>query len=157
MRLWRIATETRKYPAKDLSGTGAAVSPGRWNDDGEHVVYSSPTIALAVLETAAHVDTTGLPLNRFLVAIDVPDGVWNARKSLTEATLPPTWAGIPPGVSSVQIGSDWLKAGTSAILMVPSVIVPEEFNTLINPKHPDSSGITAKPVRPFQYNQLFRA
>lgn len=53
MKLWRIAAETRKYAAHDLSGGGAAASPGRWNDDKQAVIYSAPTIAIAVLETAA--------------------------------------------------------------------------------------------------------
>jgi len=60
--LWRIATETRSYRADDLSGAGAAISPGRWNDTGEPVLYTAPSIALAVLETAAHLDDAGLPL-----------------------------------------------------------------------------------------------
>ena len=75
MKLWRIAAETRKYAAHDLSGGGAAASPGRWNDDKQAVIYSAPTIAIAVLETAAHIDDAGLPLNRFLVEINVPDDV----------------------------------------------------------------------------------
>ena len=53
MRLWRIAAETREYPATDLTGAGAAKNPGRWNDYKEPVVYCAPTIAIAVLETAA--------------------------------------------------------------------------------------------------------
>jgi RES domain-containing protein len=54
--LWRIAAETRDHPADDLSGAGAAVRPGRWNEEGQHVVYAAPTLALAVLETAAHLE-----------------------------------------------------------------------------------------------------
>ena len=49
MKLWRIATETLTYPANDLSGAGAAKNPGRWNDDGQGVVYCAPTLAMAVL------------------------------------------------------------------------------------------------------------
>ena len=76
MRLWRIAADTRQYPANDISGAGAAKSPGRWNNTGEAVLYTAPTISLAVLETAAHINDAGLPLNRYLVQIDVPDEVW---------------------------------------------------------------------------------
>lgn len=156
MRLWRIAAETRKYPATDLSGAGAAEYPGRWNDVKEPVVYCAPTIAMAVLETAAHVDDSGLPLNRFLVAIEVPDGVWTRREEIDTAKLPPTWAAIPAGSASVRIGSDWLASVRSPILMVPSVIVPEELASLINPRHPDASTISSKVVRLFEYNRLFR-
>lgn len=156
MKLWRIAAETRQYPATDLSGRGAAISPGRWNHESEAVVYSAPTVAVAVLETAAHVNDTGLPLNRYLVEIEVPAAVWKAHLTLTASELPPQWDAIPAGMASAVIGSRWLAGQRSAILLVPSVIVPEELVALINPAHPDAAGITAQAVRQFEYNRLFR-
>ncbi len=157
MKLWRIAAETREYKACDLSGGGAAKYPGRWNSDKEPVIYSAPTIAIAVLETAAHVDDAGLPLNRYLIEIDVPDDVWAQREEMGVSKLPATWAAIPAGHASVKIGSDWLTSLRSPILMVPSVIVPEEWASLINPRHTEASRITAKVVRLFEYNRLFRS
>lgn len=157
MRLWRIAAETREYPATDLTGAGAAKNPGRWNDYKEPVVYCAPTIAIAVLETAAHIDDSGLPLNRYLIEIDVPDAAWAAREELDPAKLPRTWAAIPAGRASVKIGSNWLTALRSPILLVPSVVVPEELAALVNPRHPRASAITAKVVRLFEYNRLFRS
>jgi RES domain-containing protein len=154
--LWRIATETRKYKATDLSGLGAAAAPGRWNDQGQAVVYAATTIALAVLETAAHVDNGGLPLNRFLVRIDVPEEVWGARQELPASQLPAGWAAIPAGQTSVEIGTRWLGAMQSAILLVPSVIVPEEYAALINPAHPACPRLGATSVRQFDYDRLFR-
>ena len=156
MKLWRIATETRTFPATDLSGKGAAINPGRWNNEAEAVVYSAPAIGIAVLETAAHIDDGGLPLKRFLVEIEVPDAVWDMRTVQTVAELPPQWDAIPAGMASVNVGSAWLASQRSAILLVPSVIVPEEFAALINPVHPDALKITAKAVRKFEYNRLFR-
>lgn len=156
MILWRIAAETRNYRADDLSGRGAAASPGRWNEDGQVALYTAPTIAIAVLETAAHVDDAGLPLNRYLVRLDVPDGVWAAREILDVASLPLTWSAIPAGRASVKIGADWLRGGTAPILVVPSVIVPEEAATLLNPAHPLAAGIAAAIIRLFEYNRLFR-
>lgn len=157
MILWRIATETRQYRADDLGGGGAARSPGRWNEPGQAVVYAAPSIAVAVLETAAHIDDAGLPLNRYLVRIDLPPRVWQARTELDVATLPPTWNAIPAGATSAQLGAAWLRSGTSAILLVPSAIVPEERAALINPAHPDAARIKATVVRPFEYSRLFRA
>lgn len=156
MNLWRIAAETRKYGADDLSGAGAAKSPGRWNDDGQPALYSAPTIAMAVLETAAHVDDSGLPLNRYIVQIEVPDKIWAAREVLDVSRLSIGWSAIPAGRVSVQAGADWLRGMTAAILEVPSVIVPEEPATLINPLHPDAKTMSAKIVRQFEYNRLFR-
>jgi len=154
--LWRISAETRLHRADDLSGAGAAKHPGRWNDEHEPVVYSAPTIAMAALETAAHIDDAGLPLNRYLVRIDVPDSVWAAREALDVSRLPVAWSAIPAGRASVQTGSDWLRGRTAAILEVPSVIVPEETVTLINPLHPDAKKLSAKSIRLFDYNRLFR-
>jgi RES domain-containing protein len=154
--LWRIAADTRHHSADDLSGAGAARSPGRWNDDGQAVVYTAPTIALAVLETAAHIDDTGLPLNRFLVRLDVPDEVWQARQERSVAELPTAWAAIPAGRASVRVGADWLRSAQSPILLVPSVIVPEEPIALVNPAHPLVKKIAATIVRPLDYNRLFR-
>lgn len=156
MILWRIATETRHYRADDMSGGGAAKSPGRWNEAGQAVLYTAPTIAIAVLETAAHIDDGGLPLNRYLVRLDVPAGVWRKRRELDPAALPPTWSAIPSGATSADIGSNWIKSLASAILLVPSVIVPEERAALVNPAHADAAKITAMVVRPFEYNKLFR-
>jgi RES domain-containing protein len=156
VKLWRIAAETRRYPATDLSGKGAALSPGRWNSESEAVVYSAASIALAVLETAAHINDAGLPLDRYLVEIEVPAAVWQARITLAAHKLPPQWDAIPAGMASAAVGGVWLADQRSAILLVPSVIVPEEYAALINPAHPHAASISARAVRKFEYNRLFR-
>ena len=156
MRLWRIAAETRKYGAADLSGAGAAKKPGRWNDYGEPVIYCASTIAMAVLETGAHVDDAGLPLDRYLVQVDVPKTVWDQREILAVGKLPIGWDAIPGGRARVEVGSKWLASLRTAILLLPSVIVPEERNALVNPKHSDAGMISAKVLRRFEYNRLFR-
>jgi RES domain-containing protein len=157
MRLWRIAAETRSYSAEDLSGRGAARYPGRWNDVDEAVVYAAPSIALAVLETAGYIDDGNVPGNRFVIELDVPDGVWASREALDVGALHPGWSAIPAGRASVKAGSAWLKSLRSPILLVPSVIVPEEQIALINPKHPGSAQITARMKREFDYRKVFRA
>lgn len=156
MKLWRIAAETCRYPAIDLSGKGAVLSHGRWNSESEAVVYSASTIALAVLETAAHINDAGLPLDRYLVEIEVPAAVWRARITLIASKLPPQWDVIPGGMASAAFGGVWLADQKSAILLVPSVIVPEEYAALINPAHPHAAAISARAVRKFEYNRLFR-
>jgi RES domain-containing protein len=154
--LWRIATETRTFAARDLTGAGAALNPGRWNEHGQAAVYTAPSVALAVLETAAHVDTGGLPLNRFLVQIRVPDDVWAARESLDVTRLPPEWASIPAGRASVATGSAWINSVRTLVLVVPSVIVPEESAAIINPAHHDARRLEARVSRAFEYDKLFR-
>lgn len=154
--LWRTAAETRTYPAADMSGTGAARSPGRWNARGEPAVYCASSISLAALETVAHLDLSGLPQNRFLVEILVPEGVWAKRETWAAESLDPAWEAIPSGRTSVALGSSWLASLRCALLLVPSVIVPEEQVALINPRHPDASRITGHVKWSFEYNRFFR-
>ena len=156
MILWRIASETRQYGAADLSGAGAAAKPGRWNAIGEAVLYAAPTISMAVLETAAHIDDAGLPQNRFVVRIDVPEKMWRARITLGVDALPVAWAAIPAGRTSVGFGSRWIREGASALLEVPSVIVPEETVVALNATHPEIERLKATVVRRFDYPRLFR-
>jgi RES domain-containing protein len=154
--LWRIAAETRDYKANDLSGRGAAKYPGRWNAHGEHVVYAAATLSLAVLETAAHIDDAGLPLNRFVVQLAVPIATWNARQAMQWSALDPAWCAIPAGRASVEPGSAWYRSATSALLLVPSVIVREEYAVLINATHVDAKGIRARTMRALEYASVFR-
>jgi RES domain-containing protein len=156
MILWRIASETRQYGAADLSGAGAAAKPGRWNAIGEAVLYAAPTIAMAVLETAAHIDDAGLPQNRFVVRIDVPEKMWRARITLGVDALPVTWTAIPAGRASVGVGSRWIREGASVLLEIPSVIVPEETVVALNATHPEIERLKATVVRRFDYPRLFR-
>ncbi len=156
MILWRVASTSRNWQANDLSGAGAAQDPGRWNDAGQRVVYAAPTLAMGVLETAAHVDDSGLPLNKYVVRIEVPDNVWDTRKNLPVSELEPEWNALPSGIVSVRHGSSWYEERKYALLEVPSVIVPEESVILINAEHPDASRVAASAIRRYEYNLLFR-
>lgn len=147
--VWRIATKTPRYTATDLSGNGAKFTGGRWNSVGTAILYTASNIPLAVLETVVHLSTPGLPLNKYLVRIDIPDNVWaNAWRP-----IPPNgWDNMPADSASMRFGDNWVSSGASALLAVPSVIVPEEFNILINPAHPDTARITATEVRLWTYD-----
>jgi RES domain-containing protein len=157
VKLWRIAAATRDCAADDLRGGGAARYPGRWNKQTEPVIYCAPTRAIAILETAAHIDDSAFPQNRYLVEIAVPDKVWSAREEIPVARLPVSWDAIPAGQVSIKVGSTWLSSRRSPILLVPSVIVPEEWCALINPQHPLAARISAQAVRAFNYQRLFRS
>ena len=151
--MWRIATDTPTYEADDLSGAGAKATGGRWNVAGVAIVYTSQTRALACLETVVHLNAGGLPLNRYLVEVTIPDDVWTNSQMTTSARLPVGWDSEPAGRTSIEFGTNWMRSGTSALLVVPSVIVPEELNVLINPHHPGSARITAAKVRKWLYDQ----
>jgi RES domain-containing protein len=116
------------------------------------VSYAATSVSLAAWETRAHVAKgAALPWNRFLVRIAVPDAVWAARTVLRQ---PPAvgWDAIPEGRVSRNLGSAWLTLAPTALLAVPSVIIGEEDNVLINPAHPDSASITARKQRRFIYD-----
>jgi RES domain-containing protein len=150
--VWRIATDTRTYEADDLSGTGAKQTGGRWNAVGDALVYTSETQALACLETVVHLNAGGLPLNRYLVSVAIPDPVWTEALTETPGSLPVGWDADPSGRASIQFGTAWIRSEASALLRVPSVIVPDEYNVLINPLHPGSSAITAVKIRKWLYD-----
>ncbi len=150
--LWRIATDTKTYEADDLSGAGAKATSGRWNAVGDAVVYTSETQALACLETVVHLNAGGLPLNRTLVAITIPAAVWAEARTETPGSLLVGWDADPAGHASIQFGTDWIQSLASALLRVPSVIVPDEYNVLINPLHPDSGAIVAVKIRKWLYD-----
>jgi RES domain-containing protein len=150
--LWRIAIDTPEYTADDLTGKGAEVTGGRWNRKGRPVLYTADSIALACLETAVHLDVGDLPFNRYLVQLTLPAKAWAARLETDAASLPVGWDALPKGKVSLDIGDDWLGKGAHPALVVPSVIVPEEKNVLINPLHPLNQGMTARKMRKWLYD-----
>lgn len=153
VRLWRIATITPQYAADDMSGGGAKATGGRWNKAGVAVLYTASNRSLACLETLVHLVAGGLPLNRILVRFDVPDDVWQAATTFDANDAGNVgWDVEPAGMVSINAGTDWVNSGASALLIVPSAIVPEEMNVLINPAHADTAKITATMVRRWTYD-----
>ena len=155
---YRIGTDTPDYEAHDLSGKGAGITGGRWNEKGVAVVYAAESRSLACLETLVHLAAGGLPFNRYLVEISIPDPVWAAAHRLTPASLPVGWDAEPAGRASIGFGTAWLRSAGSAVLVIPSVILPEEFCVLVNPAHPSSTSIVAVKLRRWLYDpRLTRA
>ena len=150
--LWRIATDTPDYLADDVSGKGAELSGGRWNAVGTPMLYTSPTIAMVCLETIVHLDgSKSLPMNRYLVRFDVPDEVW-AQLTTIDAASNVGWDAVPAGKVSIDWGTKWCAGLTSALVLVPSVVVPEEFNVLVNPRHTDAYKLKATKIRKWTYD-----
>jgi len=157
VHLWRIATETMDYRATDATGAGARFGGGRWNHQGIAVVYSAPSIALAALETIVHLRSATLPLNRYLISVEVPDEVWARRMVVDKDTAPRGWDAEPVGLSSLEFGDRWVKSEASALLVVPSVVIPLEHNVLINPAHSDASGLVFSNTGKFVFDERIRA
>ena len=112
------------------------------------VVYTSATLSLAVLECFVHLDPADAPA-------DIPDAV--ARREIAADTLPATWRRYPTPEHLADLGTAWVHAGTTtAILVVPSAIVPHERNVLINPVHPDFRRIRLGTPEPFSFDSRMR-
>jgi RES domain-containing protein len=144
LKAFRIAAETPEYGAADISGGGAAEYGGRWNAKGAFMVYSAESIALAYLETLTSLANGPPPHNRYLIEIEIPASVWKTRHDAEQdGSLPPGWDAHPPGRASIEYGTAWLSSEASAVLVVPSVMVPQERNILINPRHAAATQISA--------------
>lgn len=156
VQLWRIGADTPAYEAHDLSGKGAELTGGRWNRKGTPLVYTSTTRALACLEAVVHLGSGDpLPLNRYLVEITVPADVWAARTVFVPAAHV-GWDDEPAGKVSLDWGTAWTAAGDALLAEVPSVIVPEEFNILINPRHAAATSRSAVKRRRWTYDARLR-
>ena len=133
MFLWRISNHL------SLAGDGALRTPGRWHSRGRRVVYCAQSPAAALLEILVHfeIDIQNLPVRYRLLKIEAPDDVPVERVSVDD--LPANW----PQKTEVtrELGERWLVKGSTALLSVPSAIVPETFNILLNPAHQDAKRI----------------
>lgn len=120
---WRLC----RAPFADLSGQGAALYGGRWNSPGTPLVYLAANAALALLEVRVHLDLPPdlLPDDYVLLAVGL-DGLRSERLE----TLPE---------QPRAFGDRWLAEGRTALLDVPSALVPESRNLLLNPRHPEAA------------------
>ena len=128
---------------------GAAVTSGRWNSHGIRMVYTSATASLAALEALVHLN----PAMRFsyhLFAIEFDDSL---TERIPHTIIPPDWREQPPPPSTQQIGDAWIKSAHSAVLEVPSVIIPGESNYLLNTSHPDFKSIRIGQPEAFSFDQ----
>lgn len=152
MKLFRISKT--KY-INDLSGIGAQLYGGRWNEKGVRVIYTSESRSLAVLEFLVHVSMINIPKDISIIQIDLPD---NIKPSVINTSfLPLNWKSYPSFDILAKIGTRWLKSGKTLLLKVPSVIIENEYNFLINPTHPDFSIIKKKKAVNFNFDtRLFK-
>lgn len=152
MRLWRIS---HRNFALDRSCAGAAMYGGRWNPIGSPALYCGTSIALCALEKFVHVGQAPLP-PLVLVAVDLPDDA--ATFAPVPAALPPGWDAMPTSASAQALGRAWLDEGNALALRVPSAILPEESNVIVNPRHPDYARVEMTVIRPFAFDgRMFKS
>lgn len=133
MILYRLCA--KRYATTAWSGIGSLKSTtARWNKPGTAMVYTSASLSLAMLEVLVHLNDESILKNFMFMSIDVADDYIAA---VDVSTLPIGWNNATSRQETKEIGSDWYEEGGSVGLMVPSVIVPIEYNVLINSTHPD--------------------
>ena len=133
MRVWRIIPKLHLSQAFD--GEGARRFGGRWNVLGTRVVYASATLSLAALEFFVNLDRDTEPDQLVAVSADIPD---DTRIGYIEVSdLPKNWRSYPVPEELQDLGTAWVASASAAVLVIPSAVIPEERNYLLNPAHPD--------------------
>lgn len=149
IRVWRLCQAA--YQQDAFSGEGARRYGGRWNNKGQPAVYTAATQSLAALEILVHVDTDLAPNDFVVFAVDIPG------KRFVEYNDPNVladdWRDRQPPLACQALGSAWLKENKTPVLAVPSAIIPEETNYILNPRHPKFSKLIISPLKPFLFDQ----
>lgn len=150
IEIWRLVRQSYcSSPRAAFDGTGAAIAGGRWNRKGTRVVYASSARSLAVLELLATIERR-----------DAPDDYAFVRAQLDDcdvtslASLPPDWRSPARSAGTVDIGEDFVRTAATLALAVPSVLIPQEANYVINPMHPRFSRLeTSDAFEPFAFDE----
>jgi len=143
---WRIVKASHAATAFD--GEGAFRFGGRWNSPGTRVVYCSASLSLAALENLVHLNPP-VPFKYVSIRLEFDGGLLETVKP---NSLPADWTGEPPSHSTMEIGDRWAKSGLSAVLEIPSAIIPGESNYLLNPSHRDFRAIKVHKPTHFSFD-----
>ncbi len=146
---WRITQAV--YADEAFSGLGAWLEGARWNPKGVYMVYTAESISLAAFEMIVHLPQEALFYNLY-VRIHFE---FDAKQVITlkRSNLPKNWQNNPPGEATQKIGSNWIKNNESLVLKVPSSVIPDEYNYLINPLHTDFKTIKIGQAQSFAFDK----
>ncbi len=145
MLLWRIVKN--RHAAAAFDGEGARRFGGRWNSVGTPMAYCSSTLSLAALEILVHLEVMDLGTSRVSVQVDVPADI--PLPQVKRQDLPSHWRSIPAPPELAFLGDQWIQSEESLLLAVPSAIIPQENNILLNPRHPNFSRLIFQDPEPF--------
>lgn len=149
MEVFRISKLIR---ARDLSGFGASLKGQRWNRRGTSVLYTASHRSLALLEVLVHLGEYYPQDEYAIITLEVPD---NEIALLDATSLPNDWARIFEAGILASYTDEWFHTEQSIALGVPSAIVAQEYNYLINPLHPNFFDIKIKHIEPFTFDERF--
>jgi RES domain-containing protein len=139
------------HRAQLFGGQGGLYASGRWSRRGRPIVYTSASISLAVLEYTANYRRRGWAPATVLGRAIIPASV--RVDTVLTRDLPPRWFAADPPPQLQKIGGQWLDRGESAVLKVPSAIVTEEWNYLLNPLHTDFRKLRLSTPKPFSFDR----
>lgn len=148
MFVYRIA---RTEHIRDITGTGAKLYGGRWNQKGVALIYTSETHSLATVEFLVHVSLPNVPADLSIATIDIPDDV--VLEEIAASSLPRNWREYPAPLEPVDLGTAWMRANRSLLLRVPSAVVGHEYNILINPSHQDISRVVIVEIESYTFDK----
>jgi RES domain-containing protein len=152
MRVWRICRKI--HAAGAFSGEGARLYGGRWNSHGVKMVYSSPSLALAAVETFVHLEPNLRPDDLVSIEAEIPHDIRTERLELS--SLPRKWYELRDE-SLRTFGDRWVRAGETVALLVPSAAIRGEWNVLLNPEHSDFRKLKIEKPKPFEFDlRMFR-
>ncbi|GGH19432.1 RES family NAD+ phosphorylase [Mucilaginibacter phyllosphaerae] len=146
MILYRIAN--CNY-INNLDGAGARLYGARWNSKGNAAVYLASSRSLAVLEVLVHLQPLITPPNFCIAQIEVPD---NSILTLDVKTLPDNWRDASPPAELKTLGNQFIQETQHLMMKVPSAVVPDEYNYLLNPWHADIKKVSILNTHPFTFD-----
>lgn len=148
MIVYRIA----KKEHATLDGLGGLYGPGRWHKKGNLVIYTSEHASLAAWEKIVHVARVdNLPEGLLLMKIELPDNI--IIQNIPQEVLVKGWDSFPFANETIDFGTSFLKAKEHLALKVPSVIIPDEYNIILNPLHPDIHSCHIISMKPFTFDK----
>ena len=145
---WRLVKA--RHAGNAFDGEGARRFGGRWNARGTPMVYLGGTLSLAALELFVHLSAGDARIEFVAIAVEIPGEV--AINELRSQDLRADWRAEPPSDACKALGTEWAELGDTAVLEVPSVIVPREPNYLLNPRHPDHQHMIIHDPEPFGFD-----
>lgn len=147
-RVWRLTSV--RHAERAFTGEGARLYGGRWNHAGTSLVYTSDTLSLAALEYFVHLEPDLAPDHLAARAAEIPDDIRIPILSL--ADLPAHWRTYPAPERLKELGTGWARSRVSVALSVPSAVLPQERNILLNPLHPDFARLRLLPPEDFSFD-----
>ena len=151
--VWRISH--KKHIDSAFKAEASNYNRGRWNSKGTSLIYTSATLSLATLETLVSMEIENFGNIFVSIGVKIPDNL--PIKQVDENLLPHNWRDTSPPFVLASIGDKWLTAKTTAVLKVPSAIIPQEYNYLINPLHPDFERISIYPPQSFTLDRNLKS